>query len=209
MKTHKMSGTWSLLPASLRAQSNGAPMAKKTVHKSLIVYLTRTHNTEAIAKMIQVQTGADLLAIKLKKPYPQDYQANVDQVVAENERGYLPPLASHTDQLADYDVVYVGFPTWDMRLPPPVKSFLNQADLSGKIVLPFNTHAGYGVGSGFDEVRELCPHSTVRDGLSLQGGYERNGLMLAIKGDKARQAEQQVIVWLKAQQIIHETNLDK
>ena len=39
--------------------------------KDLIVYLSRSHNTEAVAKMIAAETGGDLVAIELEKPYPR------------------------------------------------------------------------------------------------------------------------------------------
>lgn len=38
-------------------------------------------------------------------------------------------------------------------------------DLSGKTIIPFNTNAGYGTGSSFDTVKELCKNSTVLEAL--------------------------------------------
>ncbi len=55
-----------------------------------------------------------------------------------------------------HDVLFIGFPTGDMKMPPPMKSFLHQYDLSGKTVIPFNTNAGYGIGSCFETVKQLC-----------------------------------------------------
>ncbi len=101
--------------------------------------------------------GGTLVALELEKPYPENYQATVQQVVKENETGYLPPLKTKIDSIEKYDVVFIGFPTWDMKMPPPMKSFLHQYNLSGKTVIPFNTNAGYGVGRGFQTVKELCP----------------------------------------------------
>jgi hypothetical protein len=57
-------------------------------------------------------------------------------------------------------------------MPPPVKSFLKQYDLRGKTVVPFNTNAGYDVGSGFQTVKELCPKSKVLEGFSIGGDTE-------------------------------------
>jgi multimeric flavodoxin WrbA len=68
----------------------------------------------------------------------------VAQVVWENETGYLPPLKTKIDSIEKYDVLFIGFPTRDMQMPPPMKSFLHEYDLSGKTVIPFNTNAGYG-----------------------------------------------------------------
>jgi putative NADPH-quinone reductase len=62
---------------------------------------------------------------------------------------YLPPLKTKIDPVEQYDVMFLGFPTWGMHLPVPIKSFLNQYSLKGKTVIPFNTDAGYGEGSSF------------------------------------------------------------
>jgi flavodoxin len=79
--------------------------------KILIVYLSRTNNTKAIAEMIKEKVGGELVALELQTPYPADYHATVQQVVHENETGYLPPLKTVIDQPDQYDFVFVGFPT--------------------------------------------------------------------------------------------------
>lgn len=164
--------------------------------KILIVYLSRTNNTKAIAEMIHEHVGGTLVALELQNPYPENYKAIVDQVAKENETGFLPPLKTKIDSMDQYDVVFVGFPTWGMQLPPPVKSFLKQYDLRGKTVVPFNTNAGYGVGSSFDTVKELCPNSTVLEGFSTKGGVERDGILFVMDGEKEKQANLEIKNWL-------------
>ena len=169
------------------------PGAKKV----LIVYLSRTNNTKAIAEMIQQTIGGKLVALELETPYPADYHATVQQVVQENETGYLPPLRTKIESMEQYDVLFVGFPTWGMQLPPPVKSFLHQYDLKGKTVIPFNTNGGYGPGNSFQTVRELCPRSTVLQGFTIRGGSERDGQYLGIKDARAEEARKDVESWLR------------
>lgn len=82
-------------------------------------------------------------------------------------------------------------------MPPPMKSFLHQYDLTGKTVIPFNTNAGYGVGSGFQTVKELCTNSTISEGFSIKGGVERDGVYFVIKDAKAKEAETEVRKWLQ------------
>lgn len=166
-----------------------------TQRKVLIVYLSRTGNTEAVAQLIQQKVGGTLISLELQKPYPADYRTTVEQVQRENESGYLPPLQTQIKDMGSYDVVFIGFPTWGMQLPPPVKSFLHQYDFSGKTVVPFNTNAGYGVGSSFETVKALCPQSKVLEGLSLKGGIERDGVLFVMKGQKAQQAETAINEW--------------
>jgi hypothetical protein len=76
----------------------------------LIVYLTRTGNTEAVARMIQDTVGGTLVSLELEQPYPEDYQAHVAQVVRENESGYLPPLKTSIENIESYDTVFIGSP---------------------------------------------------------------------------------------------------
>ena len=166
-------------------------------NKVLIVYLSRTNNTKAIAEIIHQNVGGTLVALELEKPYPENYQATVQQVVNENETGYLPPLKTKIDSIQNYDVIFVGFPTWGMKLPPPMKSFLHQYELKGKTVIPFNTNAGYGVGSSFETVKELCPDSKVLEGFEIKGGIERDGKYLVIKDEKRKEAETLVMQWLQ------------
>ena len=165
--------------------------------KVLIVYLSRTNNTKAIAEIIQKNVGGTLVALELKVPYPEDYKTIVDQVAKENETGFLPPLKTKINSIQKYDIVFVGFPTWGMQLPPPMKSFLTQYDLGGKTVIPFNTNAGYGVGSSFGSVKKLCPRSKLLEGFSTKGGVERDGIYFVIEGEKEKQAQVEIRNWLR------------
>lgn len=178
--------------------ASGCSNAQTTTSKNvLIVYLSRTNNTKAIAEIIHENMGGQLVPLELEKPYPENYQAIVQQVVEENESGYLPPLKTKIDSIGKYDVVFLGFPTWGMKLPPPMKSFLHDYDLSGKTVVPFNTNAGYGVGSSFQTVKELCPNSKVLEGFEIKGGVERDGIFFVIEGEKATEAATKVKAWLQ------------
>jgi len=162
-----------LASASWRAHQAAANSLRVPTEKNtLIVYLSRTNNTKAIAEIIHRKIGGTLVALELETPYPADYRTTVQQVVRENETGYLPPLKTKIDQIEQYDFVFLGFPTWGMELPPPVKSFLHKFNLKGKTVIPFNTNGGYGVGNSFETVKELCPQSSILQGFSTRGGSE-------------------------------------
>lgn len=168
----------------------------------LIVYLSRTNNTKAIAEMIHAHTGGKLVRLEIRDPYPANYQATVDQVARENETGVLPVLKTKVDSLETYDVVFIGFPTWGMQLPPPMKSFLHEYKLDGKTVIPFNTNAGYGVGTSFQTVKTLCPNATVLEGFSIKGGIERDGVLFVMEGETEQQAKTLVEQWLRKIQIL-------
>jgi len=186
-----------LMSCSSTAQEREVAVEEIDNENVLIVYLTRTENTAAIAEIINQQVGGQMVELKLKTPYPEDYDKIVAQVDSENERGYLPPLETEIENIGEYGTVFIGFPTWDMQLPPPMKSFLNEYDLSGKTVIPFNTNGGYGLGSSIQQVENLCPDSNVLEAFSTKGGLERDGIYLAIKGERREEAKAEVISWLR------------
>lgn len=165
--------------------------------KILIVYLSRTNNTKAVAEIIQKKMGGKLVALEKEDPYPKNYEEIVAQVDRENEEGYLPPLKTKIDNLDEYDTVFIGFPTWDMQMPPPMKTFLIKNDLSGKTVIPFNTNAGFGVGQGFEQLKKLCNGCKILQGFSVEGGYEKKGVFLTIKGEREEVTEAKVAEWLR------------
>lgn len=165
--------------------------------KILIVYLSRTKNTKALAEMIHQTVGGDLVPIELVTPYPEDYHTLVAQAQREQETGFLPPLKTKIDSIGKYDVVFVGFPTWGMQLPTPVKSFLSQYDLSGKTVIPFNTNAGYGLGNSIESIHSLCPKSNILQEYSTRGGIERDGILFVMEGERRVQVKSDLEQWLK------------
>lgn len=181
-----------------KAQPPATQKDGTTGRNVLIVYLSRTNNTKAIAEMIHADMGGKLVGLELQNPYPANYGAHVAQVVRENESGFLPPLKTKIDSLSAYDVVFVGFPTWGMQLPPPIKSFLTQYDLADKTVIPFNSNAGYGIGSSFETVKALCPKSKVLEGFSTKGGIERDGIKFVMEGQKEKETRAEVTRWLSA-----------
>jgi flavodoxin len=200
-----------LTSSSGNAQSDTSKTKQPAMgNKILIVYLSRTGNTKALAEIIQRSVGGELIAIELVHPYPDNYKQTVDQSSKELKEGFLPQLKTRVDSIEKYDIIFIGFPTWDMQLPPPVQSFLKQYNLSGKAVIPFNTNAGYGVGSSFNKVKQLCPNSKVLEGYSAIGGIERDGVLFVMEGEKEKQVEDEVAKWLeKIKPIWRSNNLKK
>jgi len=187
-----------LLSFCSKAKKEVAETAMKLEEKNiLIVYLSRTENTKVLATIIQKQVGGKLVALELENPYPENYKAIVDQVAKENESGFLPPLKTKIDNIEKYDTIFIGFPTWGMELPPPMKSFLSNNDLKGKTIIPFNTNAGYGIGSSFETVKKLCPDSTILEGYSTKGGKEKDGILFVMKNKKEIAVTAEVKIWLQ------------
>lgn len=138
--------------------------------KALIVYYSRTGNTSEIAKMIQARLNCDIMELQTVNPYPEEYRATTEQAKRELEQGYRPPLQNKISNLDDYGVVFVGSPCWWGTVAMPVFTFLDEYDLSGKTICPFMTHEGSGLGRSVEDIKRLCPGSTVMEGLAIRGG---------------------------------------
>ena len=73
---------------------------------------------------------------------------------------------------------------------------MTEYNLSGKTIIPFNTNAGYGLGSSIRTINELCPNSKILEAFSVEGGIERDGILFIMEGEKAAQVEEKLDDWL-------------
>lgn len=126
--------------------------------------------TEYIAYMIQQKVGGDIHLIQTENPYPQDFDILRNQNHEEMNINYLPPLAESDLNIDDYDVVFLGYPVWATTIPQPILSFMDKYDLSGKTIIPFCTHDGYGSGNSYSDIASFCSQATIIDGMSIEIG---------------------------------------
>jgi len=54
----------------------------------LIMYLSRTGNTEAITEIIREEVGGAMVGLELETPYPEDYDAILSEVLLNNSNRY-------------------------------------------------------------------------------------------------------------------------
>lgn len=69
---------------------------------------------------------------------------------------YRPEIKEKLTNMADYDVIYVGFPIWWYIAPTIINTFLESYDLSGKTIVPFATSGGSGMGKTNDVLSRSC-----------------------------------------------------
>ena len=120
--------------------------------KLLIVYYSWScGNTERTAKALQSVAGGDLVRLDTAVPYTGSYNDVVDQGQREVNAGFEPELKPLPINVADYDVIAVGTPTWWYTMAPAVKTFLHGQNFAGKTVVPFMTNGGW---SGH-EIRDM------------------------------------------------------
>jgi len=128
----------------------------------------RYGTTEYAAGMIQEITGGQLHLIQTETSYSTEFDEVVTQNHEEMGQGTLPILTDSSLDMSNYDVVFVGYPVWATDVPQAVRSFLLEYDLTGKTVVPFCTHDGYGAGSSYSTIASLCPGAEVAAGLAVE-----------------------------------------
>ena len=146
--------------------------------KKLVVYYSYTGHTKMIAESIQKELGCDILEIKPVKPYSTDYQTVVDEEQNNESTNKTPEIEKIDKDINYYDEIIVGSPVWWYTIAPVIRTFLKENDLSGKIIKPFATNAGW-LGQTFKEIERLCPNSTVDKGMNIvfTENYHENQLV--------------------------------
>ena len=114
-------------------------------------------NAAKLASWIQQEVGGDLHSIVVEEPYSSDYDECLDRAADEKAENARPALASHVDNMEDYDIVFLGFPNWWYTLPMPVLTFVEEYDWSGKTVVPFVTHGTGGLSSTIRDLTAAMP----------------------------------------------------
>lgn len=157
-----------------------APQASS---KSLVVYYSQNGATKKLAEIFQKAKNADVFEIATATPYPSTYDSTIAAVGAQRESKQWPALVNAKANLAKYDTVYLGYPIMFGSFAPPVYTFLDSNDLSGKVVVPFCTYGSGGRKASAAELKTLEPNAnvTLAYGISNKRITAENGAEVATK----------------------------
>ena len=86
-----------------------------------------------------------------------------------NDPSSRPELADTSADVASYDVIFVGFPIWWYTAPSIIKTFLEAYDFGGKVVVPFATSGGSGLGKTAEDLQKIVPNTEIKSGKLLNG----------------------------------------
>ena len=141
---------------------------KEEAPKMLVLYYSQTGNTKAVAEEIANKLGADIEEITMADPYDPDFQATIDRCLKEREQEILPTINPVKADLANYDVIFLGYPVWFGTYAPPVITFLNDADFRGKKIVPFCTFGSGGLESSVKDLVAAEPNAEVLPGYGVR-----------------------------------------
>lgn len=170
----------------------------KADSKVLIAYFSRTGenynvgnvevgNTAIMASYMKEYLNADSFEIVPVNKYPDSYDECLKVATKEKEEDARPAIESKLDDISKYDTIFIGYPIWWGEIPQIVYTFMEEYDLSGKTIIPFNTHEGSGDAGTYNTIKSKLSRSNVNtNGLALQGKVART--------DKGKE---ETINWLK------------
>lgn len=161
------------LPLGCTAADPEQQAASASSTRTLVAYFSRSGNTRVIAGLIHRSMPSDLFEIQPATDYPADYLETVAKARQERDDGVEPALRAPIEDIRRYDTVYLGFPIWGETAPPMIRSFLSRHDLSGKTVVPFITHGGYGVGSSLRVLARHAPDARILEPFTMEADQER------------------------------------
>lgn len=151
--------------------------------KSIVIYFSRAGynyvngeikylkigNTERIANIIAKLTNSEMFKIEPKVEYSKDYSECIEEAKKEQRANARPELKELPNNLQEYDVMYLGYPNYWGTMPMPMFTFLENIDIHDKIIKPFCSNEGSGLGRSEEDIKKLCPKCKVEKGLAIHG----------------------------------------
>lgn len=146
----------------------------------LVAYFSVSGTTARVAQSLADAVGADLFEIVPEQPYSSADLNWTDKKsrssVEMNDESCRPAIASAVANMSAYDAVFLGFPVWWYVEPRIIDAFLESYDFSGKVIVPFATSGGSGLGRAPERMQQLVPGASVRGGKLLNGRQSAEGL---------------------------------
>jgi len=170
---------------SMPETTNPNNMTKEESNSTVVINGEVLGNTQYVAYLIQKNTGADIFRIEPKTPYPTNHKTLVDLAKAEQNNKARPELAAKVENLAQYNVIFLGYPNWWADMPMILYSFLESHNLSGKTIIPFNTHGGSGFSNTINTIATLQPNAKV-----IESGF-------TVSRDIVQNCADDVAAWVK------------
>ena len=139
--------------------------------KTLVAYFSATGVTKGVAQKLAEVAGADLHEIKPEQPYTDadlDWHNKQSRSSVEMaDKNSRPAITDKLENMADYDVIYVGFPIWWYTAPTIINTFMESYDFKGKTVIPFATSGGSTIEKACKDLKAAYPDVNWKDGKLL------------------------------------------
>lgn len=142
-------------------------ISDETDNKVLVLYYSQTGTTKTVAEELKTRLNCDIAALEAVVPYDGDYDATIQRWMHERD-SVLPELKPLTIDVAQYDTIFLGSPIWGGTYALPMKSFLANNNLDGKVIVTFATFGSGGIGNATADVIAAQPGAKVIKGYGVR-----------------------------------------
>lgn len=167
------------------AQQKQKTEQEQEMKKTLVAYFSASGITRNAAQQLAEVADADIYEIQPEVAYTDaDLDWRDKQSRSSVEMADLtsrPAIKGKVDNIADYDVVFIGFPIWWYTAPTIINTFIEANDLKGKTVIPFATSGGSTIDKSAEDLKKAYPDLNWKEG-KLLNGVSREDMEAWVKG---------------------------
>ena len=136
--------------------------------KTLVLYYSENGTTKTVAEELQKQLGADIEAVEAVEPYTGDFQATIQRGNKERESGKWPTIKPIKKNIAEYDVIFLGYPIWFGTYANPMVTLVKEQDFAGKTIVPFCTFGSGGLNTSTANLKKALPKAKIEKGYGVR-----------------------------------------
>ena len=141
--------------------------------KTLVAYFSAGGATKEAAERVAAAAKADIFEIQPLIPYTKadlNWMDNKSRSSVEmHDKSFRPEIVKKELDTAAYDTILIGFLIWWYVAPTIINTFLESYDFSGKVIIPFATSGGSGLGRTNESLKPSCSGATLMQGKLLNG----------------------------------------
>lgn len=136
--------------------------------KTLVLYYSENGTTKTVAEELQKQLGADIEAVEAVEPYTGDFGATIQRGNKERESGNWPAIKPLQKKIADYDVIFLGYPIWYGTYANPIVTLVKAENFAGKTIVPFCTFGSGGLNTSAADLEKALPKAKIQKGYGVR-----------------------------------------
>lgn len=136
--------------------------------KMLVLYYSETGTTKTVAEELQKQLNADIESIEAVEPYSGNFQETIQRGLREMQSGEWPAIKPIQKKIADYDIIFLGYPIWFGTYANPIVTLIKENDFAGKTIVPFCSFGSGGLNTSTDALKKALPKATIKEGYGVR-----------------------------------------
>ena len=145
-----------------------ATITSGCTQKMLVLYYSETGTTKTVAQELQKQLSADIENIEAVEPYSGNFQETMQRGQREMQSGEMPALKPLKSKIADYDVIFLGYPIWFGTYANPIATLVKNNDFAGKTIVPFCTFGSGGLNTSAEALKKALPKAKIQAGYGVR-----------------------------------------